>query len=166
MKFLKILISTVFLLTVTSTAGVWAADKVITKGKSVAFDYTLTVDGQVIDSSSGKQPLQYVHGSGAIIPGLEKQLEGLKVGDEKSVTVAPQDGYGMLDPNGFREVPKTNLPPNVTPKAGMVLEMKSSQGQTFPAMIAEVKAESVVLNFNHPLAGKELHFLVKIVDIK
>ena len=166
MRFLKSSICALFLFTAIHAVTVSAAGVVISKGRSVSFDYTLTVDDQIIDTSKGKQPLKYVHGSGAIIPGLEKQLEGLKVGDEKSVTVAPQDGYGLVDPNGFHEVPKANLPPGATPKVGMILEMRSPQGQSFPAMISEVKPTSVVLNLNHPLAGKVLHFLVKIVDIQ
>jgi FKBP-type peptidyl-prolyl cis-trans isomerases 2 len=85
---------------------------VIQTGSMVAFDYTLTDEsGTVIDSSKGKEPMHYVHGKGQIIPGLEKELEGLPVGGEKKVTVKPEDGYGPVNPQAFQEIPKEKLPP-------------------------------------------------------
>ncbi len=76
----------------------------IAEGKTVLIDYTLTVDGQVIDTSEGKQPLKYVHGEGGIIPGLEKELEGLSVGEQKQVVVAPADGYGEVNAEAVRRL--------------------------------------------------------------
>lgn len=132
----------------------------------VGMDYTLTVDGKVVDSSEGREPLHYVHGSGQIIPGLEQALTGLKAGDSKEVTVAPEQGYGTADPSAIVEVPKTQLPPNVTPAVGMALRGQTPEGEGFAATIKEIKADSVVLDLNHPLAGKTLHFKVKITDVK
>lgn len=143
-----------------------SAPQTISKGKKVAFDYTLTVDGQVIESSSGKGPMSYVHGTESIIPGLERQFEGLTVGDEKSVMVAANEGYGEIDPMGLREVPKSSLPPQFPPQPGMILETRSPDGNVFPAVVTEVKADTVVLNFNHPLAGKVLNFQIKVVSIE
>ncbi len=143
-----------------------AGQSVIETGKKVAFDYTLTVDNQVVDSSTGKAPLEYVHGSGAIIPGVEKALEGLHVGDEKSIVVKPEDGYGPADATLLREVPKSQLPQDQQPKIGMVLQMQSPEGQVFPGIIAEVKKDSVTIDFNHPLAGKTLNFQIKVIKIE
>ena len=138
----------------------------IEKGKTVSIDYVLTVDGKEIDSSKGKEPLTYVQGEGNIISGLEKELEGLTAGTTKEVVVAPEDGYGLIKPEAFREMPKANLPSNIQPQAGMVLTAKTPEGQTIPIVIAEVRDTTIVVDFNHPLAGKKLHFDVTIVDIK
>ena len=132
---------------------------------TVEFEYTLTVDGAVVDSSQGRSPLKYVHGKGEIVPGLEKELTGLHIGDSREVTVQPQDAYGQIDPTAFMEVPKTNLPKEPPPKVGMVLTGKDPNGHPFQARIAEIKAESVRLDMNHPLAGKTLNFKVKVLSI-
>ncbi len=125
----------------------------------------LTVDGKVVDSSEGQKPLHYIHGKGQMIPGLEHQLAGLHVGDSKDVTVKPEDGYGPVDPSAIIEVQKTQLPPDVKPEVGMVLRGANADGHSFRAIIKEVKAQTVVLNLNHILAGKTLSFKVKIVGI-
>ena len=144
----------------------WAVGTAIQKGSQVAFDYTLTVDGKVVDSSQGKGPMTYTQGSGQIIPGLDKGMLGLKAGDEKSVVVKPEDGYGMPNPAGIREVPIAQLPKESKPEVGMVLTAQSQTGQTFPAKIIEVKKDSVMVDMNHPLAGKTLFFKIKVVSIK
>ncbi|HOW36462.1 MAG TPA: peptidylprolyl isomerase [Candidatus Omnitrophota bacterium] len=137
----------------------------ITDGSKVSFDYTLTVDGKVIDSSSGRGPIQYTQGKSEIVPGLEKELAGMKVGDEKTVIVKPEEGYGLVSPEALKEVSRANLPADIQPQVGMVLQIHGADGRAFPAMIAKVDTDTVVLNFNHPLAGKELNFQVKIVSI-
>ncbi|MBI4597654.1 MAG: peptidylprolyl isomerase [Candidatus Omnitrophica bacterium] len=137
----------------------------IQNGMMVQIDYTLTVDGAVVDSSQGRSPLSYVQGQGEIIPGLEKQLAGLKVGDARDVTVAPEEGYGAVDPQAYVEVPKTQLPPEMTPAVGLALQGTSKNGQPFRATISKVDKDTVILNLNHPLAGKTLHFAVKVVKI-
>lgn len=152
------------------TVSVYAAkgDKVIEKGRTVTFDYTLTVDGQIVDSSQreGRQPLQYTHGEGKIIPGLSRQLEGLQVGDEKNIVIAPEEAYGAVDPRAFKEVSKSQLPQNTPLTVGTQLQAKSEEGQILIVTVSELKKESVILNFNHPLAGKELHFKVKILAVQ
>ncbi len=142
------------------------AGMTIQNGKQVSFDYKLTVDGQVADSSEGRGPLEYTHGSGQIIPGLAKQLEGMKVGEEKTVSVPPEEAYGVVNPQAVQEVPKSQLPPTLQPQVGMMLQLKNKEGQAMPARILEVKPDSIKLDFNHPLAGKTLVFNVKIVSIK
>ncbi|MCP4648514.1 MAG: peptidylprolyl isomerase [PVC group bacterium] len=137
----------------------------ISVGKTVKFDYVLTTEEQKIDSSEQNGPLEYVHGDGKIIKGLEKELEGLSVGDKKTVVVSPEEGYGEIKQDAFKEFPKSEFPQNVPLKAGQMISVGTPDGMTFPAMIEEVKEESVILNLNHPLAGKELKFDVTIVEI-
>jgi len=141
-------------------------DMSIQNGKTVSFDYTLTVEGEVVDSSTGRGPLEYVQGENKIIPGLEKQLTGLHVGDEKTIKVAPEEAYGVISQEAYKEVSKELLPKNVEPKPGMFLQVKSKTGDVIPVKISEVKDSSVIVDFNHPLAGKTLTFQVKIVSVK
>ena len=139
---------------------------VVQEGAAVSFDYTLTDErGQIVDTSKGKTPMQYVHGKGQIIPGLEKELAGMAVGSEKKITVKPEDAYGPVDPSAFREVPKEQLPPEAL-KAGTMLLAQGPGGQGVPVRVHEIKEKTVVMDFNHPLAGKTLSFDVKITDIK
>jgi FKBP-type peptidyl-prolyl cis-trans isomerase SlyD len=135
-------------------------------GSLVSIEYTLTDDsGKVLDTNVGKEPLTYIQGGGQIVPGLEKELTGLKVGDEKKVTVKPEEGYGAVDAKLFQELPKENFPPEAL-KAGAMLMVKSKEGGTHPIRVAEVKEKTVLVDLNHPLAGKTLKFDVKVKDIK
>jgi len=144
----------------------YADDPVIGPGKKVTLDYTLTVDNKEVESSVGKQPLSYVAGSRTIIPGLESQLNGMHVNEEKVVNVAPKDAYGDVDPKAFKEFPASSLPKGLEPKVGMVLRATAPDGSQFPAVIYKVDGDKVTLNFNHPLAGKSLTFKVKILKIE
>lgn len=148
------------------TSQAMADGQTIQNGSKVAFDYTLTVDEKVVDSSEGKGPLEYTQGDGKMIPGLTKQLEGMKAGDEKTIVVKPEDAYGNPNPEGFKEIPITAVPKDVKPEVGMMLQMQDEQGQVFPAKVTEVKKESIMIDLNHPLAGKTLTFKVKIVSVK
>ena len=141
-------------------------DLVVKDGMLVSMDYTLKgTDGKVIDTNKGREPLKYVHGQKMMIPGLEKELTGMKVGGEKNVTVKPEDAYGPINKNAFQEVPKEKLPPNGL-KVGAVLAAKSPEGQVVPMRVHEIKDSTVVMDMNHPMAGKTLVFNVKIVDIQ
>ncbi len=149
------------------TSSIYAEEAKVAQvaaGKTVKFDYTLTVDGKTVDSSEGAEPLQYVHGQSQIIPGLEKQMEGLKAGDEKEVDVKSDEAYGPVNPNAFVEVPKDKLPEGEL-KPGLQLHSMDKSGQPIVATISEVKKDSVVMNLNHPLAGKDLHFKIKVVEV-
>ena len=138
----------------------------IQAGSLVAFDYTLTDEsGKVLDTSKGKEPMHYVHGKGQIIPGLEKELAGMTVGSQKKVTVKPEDGYGPVNPQAFQEIPKDKLPPEAL-KVGTVLTATGPQGQHVPVRVHEIKENTVVMDFNHPLAGKTLLFDIKVTEIK
>lgn len=139
---------------------------VVQAGSQVSFDYTLTDEsGKVIDSSNGKKPMTYVHGQGQIIPGLEKELAGMAAGAGKKVTVKPEEAYGQVNPQAFQEVPREQLPPGAL-KVGTQLTAQGPQGQSVPVRVHEVKEKTVVMDFNHPLAGKTLSFDVKITEVK
>ena len=141
-------------------------DRVVKDGMLVSFDYTLKgADGKVIETSKGKEPLTYVHGQRRMIPGLEKELTGMKVGGEKHVTVKPEDAYGPVNKAAFQEVPKEKIPTNGL-KVGAVLAAKSPEGQVIPMRVHEIKEKTVVMDMNHPMAGKTLVFDVKVVDIQ
>jgi len=132
---------------------------------TVQLEYTLTSDGVVVDSTEGRGPFQYVHGKSQIIPGLERQLTGLHVGDSRDITVKPEEAYGPMDPAALIEVPNAQLPQDIAPKAGMMLRGQDPAGHPFRATIRDVKENTVLLDLNHPLAGKTLLFKVKIVNI-
>ncbi len=145
---------------------VYADAPVVGAGKKVTLDYTLTVDNKDLETSKGKAPLTYVVGNRNIIPGLEAQLNGMRINEEKVINVAAKDAYGEVDPKAFKEFPKTALPKGLEPKVGMVLAATAPDGSKFPAIISELKDDKVVMNFNHPLAGKALTFKVKILKIE
>ena len=137
----------------------------VQENMDVSMEYTLTADGVVVDSTEGKGPFHYVHGKGQIIPGLERQLAGLHVGDNKEVVVKPEDGYGPVDPSAVIEVAKEQLPADVKPSVGMVLRGVNPDGHNFRAIVKEIKDKTVLLDLNHPLAGKTLTFKIKITGI-
>lgn len=137
------------------------------KGSVVSVDYELHLgDGKVIDASSPGSPLAYIHGEGQIVPGLERALEGLDMGEARQVVVSPEDGYGVHDARGIQEVPRNAFPSDVEPFAGMELMAEGPQGQTVPFVVREVKPDSVVIDLNHPLAGRTLHFAVTVRDVR
>jgi FKBP-type peptidyl-prolyl cis-trans isomerase SlyD len=141
-------------------------EKVIKDGSLVSLQYTLTgEDGKTIESNKDKEPLKYVHGQRQMIPGLEKELDGMKVGQEKHVKVKPEDAYGQVDPKAVRELPKEKIPAEGQ-KVGTVLTARGPQGEAIPVTVKEIKEKTVVLDMNHPMAGKTLVFDVKILDIQ
>jgi peptidylprolyl isomerase len=138
---------------------------VVTEGKTVMAHYTLTVEGKVLDSSKQREPLNFKVGSKQVLPGFEKAVQGMKVGEKRSFQVSPDDGYGEEDPGEIREITKDKLPPDVIPEAGMTLYAKGIDGQPMPVRIVEVTNNGVILNYNHPLVGRTLNFEVEIIDI-
>lgn len=137
----------------------------IESGKTVKMTYELSVDGEVIDTAGEHEPFQYIHGKSQIIPALEKQLEGLNAGDEREIILGPEDAYGVIDPEAYVEVPKSQLP-QVDIEIGTRLGMIGPDGARLPATVVEIRLDTVLLDLNHPLAGKELHFFVQILDIQ
>ena len=138
----------------------------IANGAHVSLEYTLMLeDKTVLESNVGKEPMTYRQGAHEIVPGLEQSLEGLSKGDKKQVVVKPADGYGEIDPKEVQEV-KKSLIPEAARKVGAQLEAKNPEGQSSFPRVKEVKEDTVVLDFNHPLAGKTLIFDVTIIDVK
>ena len=132
----------------------------------VAIEYTLTVDGEMIDTSEGEGPLEYLHGHANIIPGLEKELDGMSVGESKKVEVSPEEGYGELDDEAILEIPREEFPENVPLQPGIELEVTDDEGDTMFATIVEIGDENILLDTNHPLAGKTLHFDVTVTGLR
>lgn len=132
----------------------------------VSIDYTLTVDGQVVDTTEGDEPLSFLQGHQNIIPGLERELMGMKIGDSKQVVVSPAEAYGEVDPDNIIDVPRSEFPEEIPLEKGTELEVKNSDGEVLSATINEVNKDTVKLDFNHPLAGKELTFDVTVIDLR
>jgi FKBP-type peptidyl-prolyl cis-trans isomerase SlyD len=140
----------------------------IAEGKTVSIEYTLTLeDKEVIDTNVGGQPLTYVHGSNQIIPGLEKAMLGMQVGDSRNVTVEPEEGYGHTIEEAIIEVEKEQLPPEVFKVGAQVQgQGQGQEGQVVRGQVTGINGDTAVIDFNHPLAGKTLFFDIKIIDIK
>ncbi len=132
----------------------------------VTMDYTLTVDEQIVDSSDEEGPIQYLQGYGNIIPGLEAHLGGLAIGESMDVTVAAKDAYGEFDSEQIVNIPLDEFPEDICVETGVELEMKDQDGDMLFARIVSVGKARAKLDFNHPLAGKELHFNVTIIGLR
>ena len=138
----------------------------VQKDVVVSMEYTLQVDGEEIDSSKGQDPLQFLVGYGNIISGLEREMMGMKVGDSKDVVIQPEDAYGEYDDEAFMDVPRGQFPQDMQVEEGLELSVRDDEGQSRYARIDTVEGDTVTLNFNHPLAGDELHFNVKVVNLR
>jgi FKBP-type peptidyl-prolyl cis-trans isomerase SlyD len=139
----------------------------VVKGAAVSLDYSLHLgDGDVIDRSSPGDPLVYLHGEGQIVPGLERELEGKEAGAKLQVTVPPPDGYGESDPNGVQKVPRAAFPAGFQLAAGQELMAEGPGGEPLPFVVQAVEGETVTVDFNHPLAGKTLHFEVQVLEVR
>jgi FKBP-type peptidyl-prolyl cis-trans isomerase SlyD len=135
-------------------------------GQVISIDYTLNVNGKIVDSSEAGKPLQFIQGMGHIIPGLENELYDLKIGEVKKVVVRPKDGYGEVDTEAYMEVPRDAFPTDVPLEVGTELELRDQSGHPIIARIETISSDTIRLNMNHPLAGKELHFDIKITAIR
>jgi FKBP-type peptidyl-prolyl cis-trans isomerase SlyD len=140
--------------------------RVVSDGMVVTLDYILKVDDQVIDSSKDSEPIQFIQGQQHIIPGLEKELYGMAEGEGKEVVVSPTEGYGEVELDDGMDVPKSEFPPQIPLESGTELQLRNEEGETINARITSVGSEVVHLDFNHPLAGKELHFSVEVVGLR
>ncbi len=135
---------------------------VVENGKQIAFFYELTVDGEVIDSNDGREPMVYIQGGGQILPALETELQGMKVNDKKTIKLDAANAYGEVDPAAIQQVPTEQIPEGAR-QAGAVLQ---AEGYPGPIRVVEVKDDSTTVDFNHPLAGKALTFDVTIAKIE
>jgi FKBP-type peptidyl-prolyl cis-trans isomerase SlyD len=143
-------------------------DKVVKDGMVVSLQYTLSgEDGKVIESNKGKEPVKYIQGEKTGMPtGLERELVGMKVGQEKHVRL--ENAYGTVNPRAFQEIPKNQIPPNEMKqiKVGSMVPLTTPNGDTIGAPVSEIKERSIVVNLNHPMAGKTLVFDVKVLDVQ
>jgi FKBP-type peptidyl-prolyl cis-trans isomerase SlyD len=139
---------------------------VIEDGIVVSLDYKLKVGDEIVDSSEETGAIQFLQGSGEIIPGLERELYGMMAGDSKQITVASEDAYGEIDPDEIQEISIFEFPREIPLEPGLELEMEDEDGHVEIARVVDVGEFEVTLDFNHPLAGKELHFEVEIAGLR
>jgi FKBP-type peptidyl-prolyl cis-trans isomerase SlyD len=135
-------------------------------GKVVSMDYTLRVDGEVLDSSEGQQPLEFLAGRGNIIPGLEREMMGMKIGESKDIVVPPAEGYGDFNEEDYMDIERKEFPKDMPMEEGIEMHVTDSDGLERYARIDSIEGDLVRLNFNHPLAGMELDFKVKVVGVR
>jgi FKBP-type peptidyl-prolyl cis-trans isomerase 2 len=139
---------------------------VIEVGRLVSIEYTLTLDdGSTADTNVGEEPLVYTQGGGEILDALEEALAGLDVDDEKQVRIVAEQGYGPVDPDAFDQVPLEEIPADAR-QVGTLLVAEDAEGNERSVRVHEVRADGVVLDMNHPLAGQALNFAVRIVAIE
>jgi len=135
-------------------------------GDTVKIHYTGTLDdGTEFDSSAGREPLEFSLGSGQVIAGFDNAVEGMAVGDSKTVTLPPDEAYGDRHEKLLQDVPKTSLPDDMKPEVGMALQTQSPDGQVMNLVIADISEESITVDANHPLAGQALTFAIELVEI-
>jgi len=145
----------------------------VAKGDIVKVEYEGRLEsGEIFDSSSHgdhSHPLEFEVGAGQVIKGFEEAITGMSIGDEKEVTIPPEEAYGEINKEMVKEFPRKVLPPmpdGAEPKEGMALLLSTPSGQKFPAKIAKISKDKVSLDLNHPLAGKTLVFKLKLVEVK
>jgi FKBP-type peptidyl-prolyl cis-trans isomerase SlyD len=139
----------------------------ITKDSVVTIDYRLHLgDGELVDESEPGEPLVYLHGYEETVPGLEKALEGKGAGDVLQVMVSPDEGYGEHDPEKIEEVPRSEFPDELELKVGSILTATDPDGDEMDFLVKEMRDDTVLVDFNHPLAGKTLHFDVTVREVR
>lgn len=135
-------------------------------GKVAAIHFTLRTDGQQIDSTGEGDPILYLHGAQNIVPGLEAALVGKSAGDDINVTVEPKDGYGERVDAPAMRVPRDQFPPDFPLTAGMPIGGEDGNGNVIPFWITAIEDDAVVVDPNHPLAGRTLEFEVKVLEVR
>ncbi len=143
----------------------------IGQNKVVEFAYELEVDGTIVDHTTKEKPLDYIHGTGSLLPKLEESIENMEAGDKFDVTLSPADGYGEIDPDRIIELPKSAFEVNGEVREdllvpGNTIPMMNSMGGVIPGVVVEVTPETVKMDLNHQMAGKTLHFTGEIVSVR
>ena len=143
----------------------------ITQNAVVEFSYELEVDGQVVDHTTKERPLDYIHGTGSLLPKLEAHIEGMEPGDKFDVTLSPADSYGEVDPNRIIDLPKAAFEVNGEIREdllvpGNTIPMMNSMGGVIPGVVIEVSEDSVKMDLNHQMAGKTLHFTGEVLSVR
>lgn len=138
----------------------------VKKGDIVKVHYTgKLTSGEQFDSSTGKDPLTFTVGGGQMIKGFDEAIPGMEVGDKKTINLRPEEAYGSVNKEAIVEFPKKNIPDNITIEKGMKLQLQSAEGHPIPVVVTDVKEETVILDANHALAGKELVFDIELMEI-
>lgn len=144
-----------------------SSSAVVAEGKVVSLHYVLRNDaGEILDQSDEGSPMHYLHGARNLVEGLEQKLTGTKAGDEVTVKVPPEKGYGNRVRGKTFTIPRSNLPANVTPQRGMQLTATGAEGQHIPVWITKVQGPTLTVDPNHPLSGVTLHFDVKVLEVR
>lgn len=140
----------------------------VAAGQVVTLHYTLTVDGNPVESSreGDSGPFDYLHGASNIVPGLEEAVAGKSVGDSLEVTVEPEKAYGKREEEAVQVVPRAQFPGDFTPQVGLQFFAQTPDGQQIPGVITALDDEKVTVDFNHPLAGATLHFAIEVMAIR
>jgi peptidylprolyl isomerase len=135
-------------------------------GDTVRIHYTGTLpDGSTFDSSAGRDPLEFTLGTGQVIPGFDKAVDGMALGETKTVEIVADDAYGVRDPNGIQSFPREKVPDDIPLDIGTRLQLSTPSGQPVMVTVSEVTEEEVILDANHPLAGQDLTFEIELVEI-
>lgn len=143
----------------------------IANDRVVEFSYELEVDGQIVDRTTKEKPLDYIHGTGSLLPKLEAHIEGMEPGDRFDVTLSPADGYGETDPDRIIDLPKSAFEVNGEVREdllvpGNTIPMLNSVGAVIPGVVLEVGADTVKMDLNHQMAGKTLHFTGEVLTVR
>ncbi len=143
------------------------APETVAKDVVVSLQYKLRLDdGTLVEESSEHDPLVYLHGHKNIVPGLERALEGMRVGERKTVVVEPQDAYGEYDPDDVGRLSRDQLPAGFVPEVGMFLPVVDETGRESEVEIVSIEEDALILDFNHPMAGERLQFEVEITGLR
>lgn len=142
------------------------AVETIRDGIVVSMAYVLTVDGEEISRAAKDEPLEYLHGAENIVPGLEAALDGKRPGDKFTVTLPPEDAYGDYDEDDIDEFDRDEIPGSENLEPGMVVEVEDEDGYIYMGIVQEITEDSVVVDFNPPLAGKTLTFDVEVLSLR
>ena len=144
-----------------------AEEKMVKAGDKVKIMYKGTLeDGSVFDSTQSDRPFEFVAGVGSVIPGFDQAVTGMKLNEKKQVTIKAAEAYGPRNENMFRKFPHSFFPADMSPKLEMVISLQGPNGREFPGKITEITADSVTVDLNHPLAGKDLTFEIELVGIE
>ena len=136
-------------------------------GRVILLDYRVRVGtGQLVESSAGKAPIEYLHGAGQILPALERALEGLGEGEQAAFSIAAEEAYGQRKEDNIVSLPRSLFPQDVKLEKGLCLYARAGAGQSYPITVREVKEDMVVVDLNHPLAGERLFFEVNIRAVR
>lgn len=136
-------------------------------GTQVTLHFALNLDdGSTVDSNFDGDPAIFTVGDGSLLQGFEKALFGLLAGDEETFSIAPEQGFGQRNPSNKQEIPRDQVPPGIDLEEGLVLSFADAQHNEIPGVISEFDDDKVIVDFNHPLAGRQIEFVVRILDVE